>query len=272
MQEGWVKVHRAMLDNAVMQDDWLCRLWMWCLLKARPASSQFKNERLTAGQFVTGRSSASEQLNVSPSKWYRGMQELEKLGCITTIANSNWTTVTVCNWTTYQARKEQERTASEQQMNSERTADEQPADTSKELKNLRTKETKELKKEEENTICSESAVGGSKLVDDSPVVMIFPIVGKAKEWNLTEAKLAEYAESYPGVDCMAAARAARQWCIDNPTRRKTHKGMPAFLSGWLGRNQNKGGVQLGMFKNPADPRGTLSAREQYLAMEGLTNG
>jgi hypothetical protein len=140
MSEGWVKAHREMLDHPVMQDDWLCRLWMWCLLKARPASSQFKNERLTAGQFVTGRSSASEQLNVTPSKWYRGMQSLEKLGCITAKSNSNWTTVTICNWQTYQARREPERTADEQPANNERTASEQPANTSKELNTLRTKE------------------------------------------------------------------------------------------------------------------------------------
>src|SRR5258706_545114 len=30
----WIKLHRCLLDSAVFQDDWLCRLFVWCLLKA----------------------------------------------------------------------------------------------------------------------------------------------------------------------------------------------------------------------------------------------
>ena len=39
---------------------------------------------------------------------------------------------------------------------------------------------------------------------------------------------------------MAELRAARQWCIDNDERRKTPRGMPAFLSRWLAKAQNAG--------------------------------
>lgn len=76
---------------------------------------------------------------------------------------------------------------------------------------------------------------------DSPQVLGFPVNGKnKKEWALTEAKVAEYTESFPGVDVLAECRIARQWCIDNPQKRKTTTGMPAFLTRWLSKKQNSG--------------------------------
>lgn len=86
-----------------------------------------------------------------------------------------------------------------------------------------------------------------KAAASSPTVLTFPTVGKKKEpkeWHLIEAKLAEYRESFPGVDVLACCRAALQWCRDNPARRKTARGMPAFLSRWLTQEQNRGGVGL----------------------------
>lgn len=72
------------------------------------------------------------------------------------------------------------------------------------------------------------------------VVLTFPTVGKGpKEWRLTADKLAEYAASFPGIDALAHCRAALQWCRDNPANRKTARGMAAFLTRWLGREQNR---------------------------------
>lgn len=74
-------------------------------------------------------------------------------------------------------------------------------------------------------------------------VMVFPCVGRGPtEWPLTEAKLAEYRESFPGIDVLSECRKARQWCIDNPANRKTFGGLPAFLTRWFSKSQNFGGT------------------------------
>jgi hypothetical protein len=76
--------------------------------------------------------------------------------------------------------------------------------------------------------------------DSSSVILVYPTVGKGpKEWALSAAKLAEYTECYPGTDVLGECRKALQWCRDNPTRRKTAKGMPAFLVRWLNQAQDK---------------------------------
>lgn len=71
-------------------------------------------------------------------------------------------------------------------------------------------------------------------------LLIFPCVGVVKSWELTEKKLAEWQETYPDMDVFAAVRQARQWTIDNPTKRKTVNGMTRFLGTWLNTAQNKG--------------------------------
>lgn len=79
-----------------------------------------------------------------------------------------------------------------------------------------------------------------------PVVLLFPVVGGKRrggpaEWPLTATKLAEYVESFPGVDVALEVKMALQWCRDNPTKRKTLRGMPAFLTRWLAKAQNDAG-------------------------------
>lgn len=137
MAAGWVKLYRESVDHAVFQDEWVWRLWCWCLLKANHSESQYRGQAVRCGQFITGRLSAADELKVSPSKWYRGMQRLSDLGGIAMEANSNWTTVTICNWQAYQDSATSSRTAGD--TTSEQPVI-QPANTIKELKNLRTEE------------------------------------------------------------------------------------------------------------------------------------
>ena len=76
---------------------------------------------------------------------------------------------------------------------------------------------------------------------DPPSEYTFPTNGKqSKEWTLPQAKLAEYRDAFPAIDIDAEMRLARQWCRDNPGKRKTPRGMLGFLTRWLGKNQNSG--------------------------------
>lgn len=85
-------------------------------------------------------------------------------------------------------------------------------------------------------VCSEPPVPAIS----EPVLLTFPVTGKQREWHLTESKASEYRQTYPGLDVLGALRSARQWCVDNATKRKTHRGMPAFCARWLERSVNHG--------------------------------
>lgn len=107
-------------------------------------------------------------------------------------------------------------------------------------------EQEQEQKQEQDSTCTEppKAAASVPTVLRAPV-LVFPTVGGKRrgetDWPLTEEKLAEYVESFPGVDVLTELRKAKQWCIDNPAKRKTWSGVAKFLSGWLGRVQNEGG-------------------------------
>ena len=99
---GFIKVDRDILDSEQFQEDWLCRLWLWCLLRANYEPALYRGQLVQPGQFVVGRIAAAAELNVNPSKWYRGIERLVAMGSLATEANKNWTTITVCNWERFQ--------------------------------------------------------------------------------------------------------------------------------------------------------------------------
>lgn len=61
-----------------------------------------------------------------------------------------------------------------------------------------------------------------------------------KEFPVLKAKMQEWTITYPAVDVTRTLLEIRQWCMDNPTRRKTAHGMHAFVGRWMAREQNRG--------------------------------
>ena len=91
--------------------------------------------------------------------------------------------------------------------------------------------------------------------------MTFPVVGDKKhsDWHLRQSKFAEYKEVFPHLDVLAESRKALQSLRDNSQRRKTARGMPKFLSGWLERAQDSGRAQGATNKHPSGRLGRVEA-------------
>lgn len=137
MAQGYVLLHRSSVESEFFQDEWLCKLWMWCLCRANYKDQEWKGETIAAGSFVTGRHAAADALRVTESKFYRGLKRLENMQMIVTKSNNRFTIVTLCNWDIYQNVQSANRTTDEQPANSQRTTNEQPANTIKERKQER---------------------------------------------------------------------------------------------------------------------------------------
>lgn len=125
----WLKLHRKSLDSQIFSDADLWRIWCWCLLKANWKKGFYMGEEIKAGEFATGRESASTELGISGSCWYRSMKRLEKLRCITIKANNRFTIISIVNWHKYQAETQNKRTTDGQPADSGRTTGGQPVDT-----------------------------------------------------------------------------------------------------------------------------------------------
>lgn len=71
--------------------------------------------------------------------------------------------------------------------------------------------------------------------------LTYPCNGKVSEYHLSMAQVNEWSMLYQGLDVAAECKKALAWIGANPSKRKTHRGMPSFLVGWLGRANDRGG-------------------------------
>jgi hypothetical protein len=80
-------------------------------------------------------------------------------------------------------------------------------------------------------------------VDDAteapPPVAAIPLVD-GSEFEVPPSKAAEWSAAFPAVDVPQRLRAMRQWCIANPAKKKTRRGVESFVVRWLSNDQDSG--------------------------------
>jgi len=142
---GWVKLHRKLLDNCIYKDANLLQLFIYCLLKAnhKPNTILFNYQEITIqrGQFITGRLQLAKELNQKPSSLRNRLQLLEKLGILDIKSNNKFSMVTVLNYSTYQDEVTLKGQQKGQPLDNHLTTKGQPLDTN----NNDNKEKKEKK-------------------------------------------------------------------------------------------------------------------------------
>ena len=71
------------------------------------------------------------------------------------------------------------------------------------------------------------------------------ILNDGSEWRPGVDDVEEWKKLYPGIDIAEEFGRMRQWCKDNPQKRKTRTGVRRFARGWLDREQNRGWKKSG---------------------------
>ena len=90
---------------------------------------------------------------------------------------------------------------------------------------------------------------------------MIPLVD-GQEAAFTQAQVDEWTRTYPAVDVPQQLRQMRAWCVANPTRRKTARGVEAFVVGWLTKEQNSGRTA----KTGAGGSGPKRGTDEYAAL------
>lgn len=146
--EGWIKLHRKMLDNPIItKDSDYLSVWIYLLLNTthKEYDVLFKGKRTTLkkGQLLTGRKSISEKLKINENKVQRILKTLESEHQIEQQSSNKNRLITIVSWDKYQEDEQQ----IEQQLNNKRTTSEQQVNTNKNVKNI--KNDKNVKEKEE---------------------------------------------------------------------------------------------------------------------------
>lgn len=135
--EGWIKIHRKILDNPIIcKDSDYLSVWIFLLLNAthKEIPALFKGEKITLqpGQLITGRKSMSSKLKISESKIYRIINEYKSEHQIEQQTSNKNSLITILNWNIYQENEQQ----NTQQVNNKRTTNEQQVNTNKNERNI----------------------------------------------------------------------------------------------------------------------------------------
>nr|DAO51594.1 MAG TPA: replisome organizer [Caudoviricetes sp.] len=141
---GWIKLHRKLLDNPiVMKDSEYLAVWIYLLLNASHAEYPvlFGGKKITLqpGQLITGRKSIASELCISESKVRRILDMFETDQQIDRQRSNKNSLVSIKNWDKYQICDRQ----NDQQLTNNRpTTDQQP--TTNKKNNKKIKEDKEI--------------------------------------------------------------------------------------------------------------------------------
>lgn len=158
--DGWIKLHRKMLENPVVnKDPDHLAVWIYLLLNAthkeRAAMWNGKKITLKAGELITGRTKIAEATGVSESKTRRVLELFKSEQQIDQQTNRHGSLISIVRWNDYQQNDQ----PIDQPMTNQWPTNDQPMSTIQEIKN-------DIKKESFSLIHSRK--------DDDPT---FPFYG-----------------------------------------------------------------------------------------------
>ena len=111
MAQGWVCVHRQIIDNPIFKNDKLFRVFMYCLLKASHTDcEQLVGDAIVSvkqGQLVSGRKSIARATNLTEMNIRTALNKLEKLNILTIKPTNKYSIISILNWDRYQQSNQQ---------------------------------------------------------------------------------------------------------------------------------------------------------------------
>jgi hypothetical protein len=108
-------------------------------------------------------------------------------------------------------------------------------------------------------LCTESQIDSM-----TPAAVIAIPLNDRSEFHVTQEFFDEWVAAYPAVDVMQQLRNMRQWCMVNPSKRKTRQGVARFIVGWLSKEQDKPKIQ------PARPTYQTASDKRKAFADALT--
>lgn len=225
MSNGWIKLHRKLLQWEWYEDTNTFRVFMHLMLNANHAERKWQGNIIAPGQLITSTAHIAKPLHLSAQQVRTALKKLENTQEITIKTTNKFTLVTLCQWELHQVDEAQitNKTTNEQQTNNKQI-------TIKQQTNNNKQECKELKNVKNERIEQSSP---ALFQSTEPPILTFPCNGKISQWHLVQTDLDTWSKLYPSIDILAECRKANAWILAN--NKKTAGGMPKFLVSWFNR-------------------------------------
>lgn len=204
--EGWIKIHRGLLDWEWYSDTNCVRLALHLLLKANFQTRRWRGITVERGQLVTSRAALARETGLSEREVRTAVSKLERSDFLTCRATSSYTVVTICNYERYQSSDNSERPAfgpaDDRVKTSFRPTPDQRATTTEESNKERSNK-KGRSKKSTHTVSSEKGVAGGNLAGEKPAGPSAELTGASAELTgAADVLLAWIGERFPQIAAM----------------------------------------------------------------------
>lgn len=105
MGEGYVKLHRCLMNWEYKKNPKILAVWVHLLLIANYEPKRWKGIIIERGQCVTSMKSLAEDCGLSVQSVRTALTHLQTNGCLTSKSTNKFTIITLCNYDSYQSGK-----------------------------------------------------------------------------------------------------------------------------------------------------------------------
>ena len=210
--QGWIKLHRGLLNWDWADSPREMSLFVHLLLRANHKPTTWRGTEIGAGQLLTGRKQLSSWTGLTEQQIRTSLKHLKSTNELTIKSTKNYSIISIVNWDKYQG--------GNHQPNQELTNDQPTTNHIQECKN---------EKNEKNTITSEPAKAdyGTLEIFNDKVYSHLLLTVKHKTQNI-------WVETY-GLEFLKEELInAVLWLEVNPAR-KPKKNFAPFLGRWFAR-------------------------------------
>lgn len=99
----------------------------------------------------------------------------------------------------------------------------------------------------------------------APVLTL--LLNDGTEYPITQEYIDKMQTLFPAVNVLQQFRSMSAWCINNPSRRKTKRGVTAFVNRWLSNEQDRAGRSRGQRQTPSE-----EMEQKYQVAKEWANG
>ncbi len=119
--EGWIKLHRQLLEWEWYYEPDTFRLFLHCLLKANHKDNKYRGQIVKAGSFLTSRELLSNETGLSIQKIRTSLERLELTNEITSKKSKKGTVLQIVKYNNYQQDNQQDNPRNNQRFNQQLT-------------------------------------------------------------------------------------------------------------------------------------------------------
>lgn len=135
--DGWIKLHRKLLDWQWYDDTNIVRVFLHLLLKANFETRDWHDTSIECGQLVTSIKNLAAETHLSAMQIRRALTQLQKTKEITIETTNKYTMITICNYAKYQRFDSSEQQTNNNQITNEQQTNNNQTTTTKEIKNIK---------------------------------------------------------------------------------------------------------------------------------------